>query len=295
MTTRSPWLRLGSQLALIICLAQSAIAADSSQAQASQPSIQTLTMLLAGNQPQSSRQAAAEQAAVMLLTRQNLHSLDPDNRLGAEGTKAVTARLTRDIRPVVHQVFASLPASQWRHTLAQALQENLNQQGVDRLLVYLRSPAGQQYLAFNRALDQLVGEGLSQMTSTPISIQRDQMPAPELMKQRQQLLAMSTNVRQLRHAHPSGSPAALGVICDLLAVQRGAALDQLARQYGKSLPAFAAFQQSEEGQALSRALWRWSNLQSSNVEASLHQAASDLASQQADWQALTRQWLNEKK
>ncbi|TDR79973.1 hypothetical protein [Paludibacterium purpuratum] len=275
--------------AALLC-AMPTFAADASAPRPVAGVTHTLAQLLGANRMSQAQLSAAERSAVTLLIRQNLRTLDPDNRLGPEGTKALSTQLDADIRPAVRQTFAHLQSAEMTASLEVALTDTLSQAQTDSLLAFLRAPVGKRYLSFNRELDDLVGSGLARLASTPFAFRRDQMPPAATMQQRQRLLTLSTAANTLAAERSKGMPAAFGVISDLLAVQDGAALDRIGQRYRSDLPAFISFQASDAARTLARAEARWAAGESARLEPLIQQASQSLAPHQASWQALAREW-----
>ncbi|MBV8046832.1 MAG: hypothetical protein JO171_06755 [Paludibacterium sp.] len=288
MPTRPVRLCAALLIATLNLLPLYAQAADASAPPPAASAVHALAQTYGAGRLSQAELNTAEQSAVAVLVRQNLRALDPDGRLGPEGIKALSTRLGADIRPAVRQVFAALRPADMTAEFETTLSGTLSQQDADSLLTYWRTPAGQRYLRFSHALDDLAANGLSRLISTPISFSRDQMPPPAVQQQRRGLLAMSTGLNT-RAPHA----AIEGVILDWLALQNGPALDRLGQQYQADLPAFVRFQASAPAQALARAQARWASQQGRRIEPLIQQADQALAPRRTGWQSLARHWLSD--
>jgi hypothetical protein len=225
-----------------------------------------------------------------LLLRQNLHSIDPDNRLPDASLHALSAMMTSDITTAVSHAFRNIDQTRLLSALADSYARQLTSTEMEQLIAYYGSVSGQRYLAFRGELNATLGAGMNQLGTHAFVFARAQQPDSALLAQRRALISMSSLARQLQAAGAAGlvkpSGAAFGLITEFLAMQSGAQLDQINLRYAKDLERFSKFQLSAAAMNQARSEWLWGQESSALFTPALKQAEQDLALDQQKWRNL---------
>jgi hypothetical protein len=186
--------------------------------------------------------------AAPLLEKQALTTLDPQNKLSETQRQNLKPVIAADIRSELQQTWPAISRTALSSSLARRYVSLLTDSEMMTLLHFYRSGDGKSYLAFNRELDSLVAKGLAHMLGQTFSFNRQQQGSAAVRQQRQQLLAMSLPMRQLRAKQfQSGKQwdnQVTGLALDLLAAESGQELDRLVKRYNQHLAAFNTFQQT---------------------------------------------------
>jgi len=270
------------------CLADP-IESTSAPLTAPQEQSSVLARLLGGDILSRKQLATVISATTETLVRQNLRALDPALRLSDEQRHTLSARLATDIRPEVEHAIRSVDLHTQTDLLADCLARRISTTDSHALVAFYRSTTGRHYLEFSAQLDGLVGAGLSQIASHPVSFNRSQMSDSALLAKRRRLIEMSTPVLQLQSAVDAKGPhisAAADLAIEFLSIESGTKFDQLAQRYAAELPAFSDFQRTRGFQQQIRAESAWSQGLLARLAPVLQQTENTIALMRPRWESL---------
>jgi hypothetical protein len=177
-----------------------------------------------------------------------------DNPNWAPVENLVRDDLNRDVGVVIVAQQRDI-ADRWDR----ALSTHLTSGQTHQLVKFYRSELGQRYLGFQKQLKGLQLGGASAVVANLVSGDRKQAPDASSQVEARKRVATLSWVVMIFPALTTGTnqtsnPAATKIVNDMmvdaLAKARGRELDELGAEYGKDLPAFAAFQGSPEAKAL---------------------------------------------
>lgn len=165
--------------------------------------------------------------------------------------------LLRDVTPAYQARRAQLQR-RWDGVLA----NQMSTQDIQQLNAFFRSQVGRRYLAFQRQLDAIQVEAITQSTKrmllgdTGPTTPATSVEGPQVIERRKQLLRLSwsasatTTTLTATGIKDPGTQALTKEFLDASATTHGAQLDALRAQFGDSLQDFAAFQRSSGAVAL---------------------------------------------
>lgn len=194
--------------------------------------------------------------------------LDPANkvwnRTHPKWLKVVES-IKGDVRSSMLAKISEL-ATRTMATIRDEFSSRVTESDLNAALAFFESPEGKRYLAFERALDVIVSDGMKSlmlMVAQNRKINPPKTPSEAALKERTRLLGLSNfylitqaQFEQAKAARRDTSGfAAAGFMMGMIASLKDEALDGLSRTFSEDLGRFEEFQQSPDGKRFNAAFF----------------------------------------